>query len=249
MNTAIAWLTVRQVLGRRRTLLIFLGALIPVLIGVVFALSAPENDVDPTPEEFVATGLLGTLVVSAVLPLVALVFGTVVLGAEIDEGTAIYLLARPISRARIILSKLLVAWLATVVVVVPAAALAGVIALEGNDREAIVPAFAIALVAGALAYSCLFIFLSLVTSRALIVGLLYVFIWEGIVTNLFDGTRLLSIREFTLAIADSITSVHPVYFEADLGPAQGIVLMGAIIVVTTFASISALQKFEIGEAT
>ncbi len=246
MNQAIVRLTLRQVLGRRRTLLIALGAMFPVLIGFIFSLSANNTE---TPEEFVASALLGTLVVNAVLPIVALVFGTAVLGAEIDEGTAVYLLARPLSRAQIVVSKLLVAWAATAVVVVPAAALGAVIALEGSDGDGIVPAFVVALIAGSLAYSCLFIFLSVITSRALIVGLLYVFIWEGVITNLFDGTRLFSIREFTLAIADGITTLRPSEFEADLAPVQGILLMCAVILLATTAAIRALQRFEIGEST
>ena len=247
MNRAIAALTLRQVLGRRRTVFMLLGALFPVLIGFIFVISA--SDADVSPEEFVASRLLGTLVVNAVLPIVALVFGTAVLGAEIDEGTAVYLLARPISRARIVISKLLVAWGATVVVVVPAAALGGIIALEGDDGSAIVPAFIAGLSAGALAYSSLFMFLSVITSRALIGGLLYVFIWEGVITNLFDGTRLFSIREFTLAIADGIATLNRSEFEADLGPMQGVLLMCAVILLATTAAIRALQRFEIGEST
>ena len=48
--------------------------------------------------------------------------------------------------------------------------------------------------------------LSVVTSRALIAGLIYVFIWEGLVNGLFAGTRLLSVRHYTLGVADSIVT-------------------------------------------
>jgi len=247
VNTTIAYLTLRQVLGRRRTLFIFLGALIPIGIAALYALNASPND--HTPAEFVANRLLGALVVNAVLPIVALVFGTAVLGAEIDEGTAVYLLAKPVSRAQIVISKLVVAWVATVVIVAPTAALAGLIALEGSDPDGLVAAFTIGIIAAALAYSCLFVFLSVITSRALIAGLFYVVIWEGIVTNLFDGTRLLSVRHFALAIADGISSVSPSDFEADLGVTQGVLLMLAVILAATAGAIRSLERFEIGEST
>lgn len=247
MNSTIIQLTTRQVLGRRRTLLMVAGGALPILIAALFAINAPGDD--PTPERFTATALLGRLVTNAVLPIVALVFGTAVLGAEIEEGTAVYLLSKPISRVRIILSKLIVAWVATVVVVVPAAAVAGVVALEGSDPDAISAAFAVALTVGALAYTTLFVLLSVVTSRALIVGLLYVFIWEGVVTNLFSGTRLVSIREFTLAIADGITTVRPSAFEADLGAAQGVLLSAAVILGATAFATRRLERFEVGEST
>lgn len=246
MNMTIVSLTLRQVLGRRRSLLMLLAALVPVLIGAIFALNGSNEH---SPERFAATILLGGLVVNAVLPIVALVFGTSVLGSEIDEGTAVYLLSKPESRARIIISKLVVSWAATVVVVVPSAAVAGLVTLKGSDQEGIVPAFATAIALGALAYSCVFVLLSVLTSRALIVGLLYVFIWEGIVTNLFSGTRLLSIREFTLAIADALTRVDASDFEANLGAAQGLFLLAAVVIGATAYAIRRLERFEVGEAT
>lgn len=247
MNETIVRLTLREVLSQRRTALMLLGSGLPVLIAALFALNA--DGLDPTPEEFTAKVLLGRLVVNAVLPLVALVFGTAVLGSEFDDGTAVYLLSKPISRARIIFSKLLVAWVATMLLVVPAAVVAGLIALEGEDNDGIVPAFAVALLAGSLAYAAFFVLLSVLTSRALIVGLLYAFIWEGVVTNLLDGTRLLSIREFTLAIADALSTLSPVLWDADLGPAQGVILMAAVIVGCTAMAVRRLERFEIGEST
>ncbi len=248
MNAQIVRVTARQVLGRHRTLLMLGAAALPILIALLYAFNNGGPD-DPTPERFTANGLLGGFVVYAVLPIVALVFGTAVLGAEIEEGTAVYVLSKPISRAQIVLSKLLVAWVATVVVVVPAAALAAVVALEGSDADGISLAFAVALSAGALGYCALFVLLSILTSRALIAGLVYVFIWEGVVSNLFTGTRLLSVREFTLAIADALTSVRPSAFEADLGPVQGVILMAAAIVGATLYATRRLERFEIGEST
>jgi ABC-2 type transport system permease protein len=245
MNAPIIWLTIRQVLGRRRSILMLVGAGLPILIAFLYAANNGSDDISP--ERFTTTGLMSHLVTSSILPIVALVFGTAVLGAEIEEGTAVYLLSKPISRAQIILSKLLVAWLSTFVIVVPAAVLAAVVALEGTDPDGISAAFAVALTVGALAYSAFFVLLSVLTSRALIVGLLYVFIWEGVVTNLFSGTRLLSIREFTLALADALTPVRASAFEANLGVTQGVIMMAAVIVGATFLATRQLQRFEIGE--
>ena len=56
---------------------------------------------------------------------------------------------------------------------------------------------------GALEYTAVFLALSLVTSRALIIGLAYVVVWEGVVAGLFAGTRILSIRQHALAVADA----------------------------------------------
>jgi hypothetical protein len=43
------------------------------------------------------------------MPLVALVFGTAALGSELDDGTAIHILTKPIPRWTIVLPKLVVA--------------------------------------------------------------------------------------------------------------------------------------------
>ena len=49
-----------------------------------------------------ADRILDTLVVRTVLPLVALVVGTAALGSEIEDGTAVYLMIKPIPRWRIV---------------------------------------------------------------------------------------------------------------------------------------------------
>ena len=43
------------------------------------------------------------------MPLVALVFGTAALGSELDDGTAVHILTKPIPRWVIIIPKLIVA--------------------------------------------------------------------------------------------------------------------------------------------
>ena len=75
---------------------------------------------------------------------------------------------------------------------------AGAIALYDQPKGDILLGFGVGIVLGGLVYSALFVLLSIVTSRALIAGLIYVFIWEGLVNGFFAGTRLLSVRHYTL---------------------------------------------------
>ena len=46
--------------------------------------------------------ILDPLMVRTILPLVALVFGTAALGSELEDGTAVFLIIKPIPRWRII---------------------------------------------------------------------------------------------------------------------------------------------------
>ena len=43
------------------------------------------------------------------------------------------------------------------------------------------------------------------TGRALIVGLGYTLIWEGVLAGLLEGTRFLSVRQATLGVASALT--------------------------------------------
>ena len=82
--------------------------------------------------------------------------------------------------------------------------------------------------AGSLVYSALFVMLSVVTSRALIAGLVYVFIWEGLVNGLFAGTRILSVRHYTLAVADVFVDLPGGDFEAKLASSPRVLVMAVV---------------------
>ena len=66
--------------------------------------------------------------IGVVLPLIALIVGTGVLGSEIDDGTVAHILAKPIPRSEIILSKLVVAVVVTAVTVAVPMFVVGLIA-------------------------------------------------------------------------------------------------------------------------
>src|SRR5215213_979045 len=97
---ALVSVTLRGLLGRRRILLLLLLAALPVLVALVIRLGGGRAD---------AAGILDSLGIRTVLPLVALVIGTAVIGSEVEDGTLVYLLVKPIARWRTALAKVLVA--------------------------------------------------------------------------------------------------------------------------------------------
>ena len=107
MTGALVSMTLRALLNRRRTLLL---ALLGVLMIVIVALCRLS---DPSPDQAleVTRRLLSDLALGVLLPLVAVIVGTAAIGSELDDGTIVYLLARPVPRWRIVLVKLFVAWL------------------------------------------------------------------------------------------------------------------------------------------
>jgi ABC-2 type transport system permease protein len=233
MTGALVSITLLALLNRRRTVLLaLLGVLMIGIVGL-FLLS------DPTPEQAreVTRALLSDLGLGVLLPLVAVVVGTAAIGSELDDGTIVYLLARPAPRWRIVLVKLLVAWAVVALLVAPATLVAGLI---GQDDPALAIGFATAAVVGALEYTAIFVALSLITSRALIIGLAYVVIWEGVVAGLFGGTRTFSVRQHALAVAEALGGENAAGIaELAIG-----VAVGAVVVVTVGAAALAVRRLE-----
>src|SRR5690554_135450 len=110
INTTVVRLTIRGLLGRRRFLL-----LLP-LPAVVVGLALLADGLGAAPHQWAPPVLVG-LGFAVVLPVLALIVGASVLGSEIDDGTVLHVLAKPLPRRDILLSKLAVALGVTVVTV------------------------------------------------------------------------------------------------------------------------------------
>jgi ABC-2 type transport system permease protein len=225
--------TLRGLLGRRRTILLLLLAGLPVLIALLVRVSGGQPDADR---------VLDTLVVRLVMPLTALIVGTGAIGSEIEDGTAVYLMVKPIARWRIALAKILVAAGLTTTLVVPSVVLTGLLLGSGSDATATVVAFGVACLLGGSAYATAFVALSAFTSRAFLVGLAYVLIWEGVLAGLLEGTRFLSIRQATLGLAEAL-GVDVV--RAPLTATVSVIVV-VVVLATGFALASwRLARFEV----
>jgi hypothetical protein len=104
INTTIAKLALQALLGRRR---FFLLLAFPVLLIGLVALVTALVDGDAAYE------VLPNLGYPLVLPLVAILAASSVLGPEVDDGSIVYLLSKPVNRYGIAISKWLVALGAT----------------------------------------------------------------------------------------------------------------------------------------
>ena len=254
-NPTVAWITARATLGRRRALLFAIPAVILILVTLALKASHPPSR--PWPSH-----VLGTFGFSVLLPLTALIIGSSVLGAEIDDGSVIHLLATPVRRSSVIFTKFLVATGLTIVfAAVPeliAALISGggsteqIVKITPNGPVSVVPAalinntdFAVGLFVGALVcaviYNAIFIMVSASTTRAIAVGLLYVLIWEALLSNFVSGARLLSVSHYGLGIANGIA--HDSALNAGLSAATSVV-MGVIVTVAALVlAVNLLSTF------
>ncbi|SCL65368.1 ABC-2 type transport system permease protein [Micromonospora citrea] len=234
--STVSWITVRGLFGRRRFLLLLP---LPVVL-VLLAVLSRSLGVDPGqwgPPVLVGLGL------AVVLPVVALIVGTGVLGAEIDDGTVVHILTKPLPRWQIVLPKLAVATGVTAVTVAVPLYVAGVLA----DSARLGLALAAASAVGALAYSALFVALSMLTRRPVLLGLVYVLIWEGLLGNVVSGTKVLSIQQYVIALADRMAPTG--LLEAGVSVPVAAVMAALISAGFTVLAIDRLRSFSVAGET
>jgi ABC-2 type transport system permease protein len=210
LNGVVMHLTLRAAMSRKRALLFALPAIL--LIGISALLKATAKSAVWPPEVLGTVGYL-------LLALTALIVGGSVLGAEMDDGSILHLLATPVSRRTIVLSKYVVAVALTVAFAAIPEYLAGAIATGASSKLAI--GLLIGALAGSIIYNAIFLMLTAVVSPgpALAIGLLYILLWEGLLASLVPGVGLLSAEHYSLAIANSIA--HNAALHANLTLATG----------------------------
>jgi ABC-2 type transport system permease protein len=241
MNSTVFTLTLKQIVRQRRLLLAGLAAIVaPLGLALIYSAGDFSDQVDWT-----ANVLLESVTVTVVLPLVCLLVGSSAMGSEIEDGTAVYILSKPIPRREVVLAKAAAAMLVSAVFVLPAVALAPQISLEGREAQGLVTGFLVASALAICAYTMIFVLVSIASSRPLLLGLGYVFVWEGVLGDLFTGTRYLSIRQYCLGIADGITGVPERLFRAELGGVESLVLIVAVIAAAVALATRSLARFEL----
>jgi ABC-2 type transport system permease protein len=233
VNLTIARITARALFGRRRFLLLL--PLPILLVGLaILADSFGANVGDWGEPVIVGLGL------AVVVPVIALVVGTGVLGSEIDDGTLAHILAKPISRSQIILSKLVVGIGITFVTTGVPLFLTG---LVGGSTELAVSLLVAALV-GSIAYTALFAALSLLTRRPVLLGLIYILIWEDTLGNVLPKTAVLSIQQYEKAVADRLTDVVTfLHTDVSFPVATGMAFVFAV--GATLLAIDRLRSFSV----
>ncbi len=222
MNRTIVRLAARAILGGRRVWLLGVLALVLVAIGVGTRLLVPDS-----PEA--SLNALQAIAFGTFLPLFGLIVGTGVIGPEIDDGSIVHLLSKPVSRHTIVQSKLAVALLAILGFAVAPVVLAA--AFIGAEASTVV-AFGVGALCAGVVYCVLFLLLAIITRHAVIIGLVYALVWESLVGSLIPGARNVSVQQWALSVTGSIAPDGVVTPHVGLGLAW--VLIAAVVVLGTW---------------
>ncbi|GAA1011993.1 ABC transporter permease subunit [Streptomyces thermogriseus] len=222
-DPTVARLTYRALLGRRRALV--LGALPLLLIVIAVAVRALAGADDQT-----AANVLGGFALATMVPIIGVIAGTGAIGPEIDDGSVVYLLSKPVKRSTIIFTKLIVAIASTMAFSAVPTLIAGLI-LNGNGQQ-IAVAYTVAALVASIAYAALFLLLGTASRHAVVFGLVYALVWETLFGSLVPGARTLSIQQWALAVAHEVAGGDLV--TSDVGLPTATVLLGLVTVAATW---------------
>ena len=246
MNSTVATLTSRSLLGRKRTLvLMLLPAALLALCVLARVLAGLDAELERELDGALAPDLLGAFGIAILMPLLTLIAGTGSIGPEIDDGSIVYLLAKPLNRYSIVVTKLAVAIAVVIAFGVLPIAVAGVV-LTGEVGDVTI-AFALGALAAGAAYSAVFLLLAVTSRNAVVIGLIYALIWESLVGAVVPGAQTLSIQQWSLAVVQRVLgdTADQVGLEAAVGFGTGVTLLAVVTVAATAYAGRRLQSLRL----
>jgi ABC-2 type transport system permease protein len=218
---AVYVLALRQLSGRWRLIIMAVLATLPVIITIPII----SDNRNPSVAEFEVV-VLSSMLMGSIVPLVVLAIAGAAFANEIDDKTLANLTLSPIPRWQIVVPK----FLACVTMAGPFAAVSAAVtthaAFLGDARATI--AVTIGAVLGVALYAAAFVFLGLLTTQAIGLGLLYIVLWEGFVSGFVAGARLLSIRHYSLGLMHALDARR--FLEQDVLPPLAAVIVSSIVV-------------------
>jgi ABC-type transport system involved in multi-copper enzyme maturation permease subunit len=236
---AVAWLSLRGNLRGARVIGLAGFALVPSLIVVAVASTHPAANTLSNSAE----GLFAVLTLPIVTMAILLVLSVAQFRNEVDNETLLYLSDRSVTRPTIVVGKYFGSLAAALVLVIPATLTPlGIAVLGGGSMYPVeVPVtLTAAAILAAVAYGGFFLFLGLVARAALLIGLLYGFLWEELVPLLPGSaprlTLVFYLRNFLSAeLTSGPLSGYPAPFSSTvavlvpIGLAIAFLVLGSIV--------------------
>ncbi len=240
--------TLRALARNRRALVVIALLCVPALLALVYVASEGNSG----GEDFVIN-LFITLVLPILLPLTALIFATSALGSEIEDRTLVYLTLRPVSRMTVIVAKFLASALITTVLVEVSLAVTYLVGTQGSGDSQNLGAILLSGLVGCLAYSSLFLLVSLwLPRRGLLVGFIYVLVWEGILSQISTGLATFSVRRYVEGALDANLSTTALanlrtdgFTPVDLGGATSLIVLAFVLIGGVLVATWKLRQLEL----
>lgn len=187
-----------------------------------------------------AETLYSALFLPVVLLLVALVLGVGLFRQELEEDTLVYPLLRSLPRPSFVIGKYVGYLVAALSVLLPSALLGTAIAAAAGPSAVtrsggLVEALVGTTVLAVIAYGAYFLLLGLVTRQAVILGLLYGFLWETFVSQITGPIQQLTVVYYLRGLGARLAPDGPLAS----GP-SAVTLAGALEGLLASAAVSVL---------
>lgn len=230
-------LTLRQLSGKWRLSIMTVLASLPVIIAAIML----RSDSAPSVREF-ETAILSAMLVGSIAPLVVLAIAAAAMGNELEDRTLANLTLSPIPRWQIAVPKLLAVITIAAPFTLVSAFLTSWVAFLGDMQASI--AVTISAFVGVVLYSAAFVWLGLVSSQAIGIGLLYIVLWEGFFAGFVAGVRLFSIRHYAIGVMHGL---DPRRFAVgdQLSLTVTLIMSGLVLGGFLFSSVRRLRRMDV----
>jgi ABC-type transport system involved in multi-copper enzyme maturation permease subunit len=192
--------SIKKLLTNRRWMIILLLA---ALVGIVMGYSSSLN----TDGLNQGSNLLNLLVLSFMLPIMAMIFGASMIRNEIDDRSITQVITSPVDRRVSYMGYYisLIIVLAVSLLVVTIIGWTGYYLVSGMSGDAVglLIAYLAVLMVGAMVYSSLFLVMGVVLKQPIYLGLIYAFVWEGFIGSLPGAVGNFTIMHQLRVIASS----------------------------------------------
>lgn len=227
-------LSARALARAGRTLALVGIALLPIVVAGAQRLEGEE------PRAEVYADLLGQLVIPTVIAFVALVLAASAIGEDREDGTILFIVATSIPRLGLAAAKAAAAWLVAMCVLAPSLIVTAALLGQTATGQIGWPLAALALVSAA--YAGVFSWVSLLTRRAIVVGAVYVLLWEGTIATFADSADRFSVAAYGRRLAASgVADVEA----PDVGLAAAVVVLLAVTLAGVALTARALRRVEL----
>ena len=232
-------LLVRQLVTKGRVAaLAGVGAIVSVLVVVVSRRSDPR--IEPEAALRFGTELVAYLGFTVLAPIVALVFASAAFGDLKEDATLVYLWLRPMDRWPMVVGGFLAAATVSLPLTLVPLTVAAVVADVGVE---LVWATVLACLVGNVAYCAVFMLLGLLTKNAVVWGIGYVLIWEGLIAGVSSLGARLALRGYTSSILSDRTGVE--LHLGELSWSAAVVVPALVVVAASVLSTLRLRSMDV----
>lgn len=235
-----AGITGRGLVAARRTWA--MGAL-SVVAGLLALVVLARVDTDLRLDRYAE--IAESLVIPTVTAFIALVMGATAVGDEREERTILYLAATPVARVRLVAEWVLAAWAVSLLLMVPAVAGVATLGLAGGMGAQGLVWLCVAVAASALAYAALAALLALLVRRAIIVGMLYIVLWEATVATFAESADKLSLGAYGRRLVAAGVPDAKTFRVPDVATVTALIVLLVVAALATWLGARRLSRMEL----